>query len=304
MLKNFKEAIKKAKTFKKAVVVVPIAEDDASLSAVLDGHKIGLCDAILIGNRERMNKLANELSGKDLKDFEIIESENPEEAAEKACTLCRDKKADIILKGNVQTSMLLKSVLNADKGLRTDHLISDVFIFEDPLSGGNRLVGITDGGITPLPTLDQKRQIIENAVLAFQRLGADKPKVALLSAVEKPSPAVPSTMDAAELKKMNREGIIKGCIVDGPLALDNAVSKWCAEMKGIKSEIAGDVDIFVMPNIEAGNIFAKSMVFYQKAKIGHVLIGAKAPVLINSRVDDASSKLNSIVLAIIAGIER
>lgn len=298
MLKNFKDVIEKAKSGNNATVVVPIAEDEASLSAVIEAKKLGFINSILIGKKDKMNELAKHISGEDLSGHEIIEMSDHDEAAKKACMLCREKKADIILKGSLPTASLLKAVLNAETGLRTERLLSDVFIYEDTVM--KKLVGITDGGITPLPDLDQKRQLIENAVTVFHKLGVEKPKVAMLSAVEKVSPKLQSTVDASELAKMNKEGKIEGCIVEGPLALDNAVSKWCAEMKGLKSEVAEDVDIFVMPNIEAGNIFAKSMVFYSKAKLGHVIMGAKAPVLINSRVDDAHSKLHSIALAIIA----
>ncbi len=301
MLKTFNEVIEKAKSFNKATVVVPIAEDESSLSAVIEARKMGIINSLLIGNKERMIAKAKEISNDNLSDHEIIEIDDHDEAAKKACLLCRENKANIVLKGSLPTASLLKAVLNPETGLRTERLLSDVFIYEDIVM--KKLVGITDGGITPLPNLDQKRQLIENAVEVYHRLGCEKPKVALLSAVEKVSPKLQSTVDAAELAKMNKEGKIKGCIVEGPLALDNAVSKWCAEMKGLKSQVSEDVDIFVMPNIEAGNIFAKSMVFYSKAKLGHVIMGATAPVLINSRVDDAPSKLHSIVLAIIAGLK-
>jgi phosphate butyryltransferase len=304
MLRNFKEILEKAKSFKKATLVVPIAEDEASLTAAIEAYKLGLINAILIGNKNRMTEAAKEFSGEGLANYEVIETDNPEEAAKKACVLCREKKADIILKGNLQTSQLLKGVLNADFGLRTNNLLSDVCVIEDPISNYKKLVGISDGGINILPNLDQKRQMIENAVSVMHKLGVAIPKVAVLSAIEKVNPGMPSSVDAAELKKMNLEGKIKGCIVDGPLALDNALHKWCAEMKGLKSEVAGDADILICPNIESGNIFVKGLVYYKNIKQGHVIVGAKVPVLINSRVDDAESKLHSILLAIVTGTER
>ena len=303
MFNSFKEISEKVKTYKKSTIVVPIAEDEASITAIVDAHKMGLINAILIGNKKRMEEGMRKFSGEGLQNYEVIEIDNPEEAAKKACLLCREKKADFILKGHLQTSQLLKAVLNSETGLRSGNLMSHIFIYEDPLARGKRLMGMTDGGINILPNVDQKRQIIENAVQFFHKLGNKNPKVALLSAVEKPTPAMPSTVEAVEIRKMYEEGKIKGCIVDGPFALDNAILKSCAEIKGIKSDVAGEADILVVPNIEAGNIFAKALIFYDKVEIGHIMVGAKIPVLATSRADDAIAKIHTIMLGLIAGRE-
>ncbi len=306
MLRSFSEIRKKVKEYnRKFHVALPAADDETSVEAALDAKKDRIAESILIGDRTKIVDLLKS-KGSNESEFEIIDCKDYSEAAKIAVRLCREKKADILLKGHLDTAMLLKAALDKSDGLRTDRLLSDVFIFEDPLwdDKGGKLVAITDGGITPAPNLEQKKQILLNAVEVYHRLGYKIPKVAVMSATEKPNEKIQSTWDAKLLVDMYKNGEIKDCIVEGPLALDVAALKWCAEMKGIKSEIAGDVDIMLMPTFEAGNMVAKVFVFYMKRQIGHVIKGATVPILINSRTDDAQLKINSIALSIIAGFNE
>ncbi len=304
MIRTFREIREKVKGYsKKFFIAIPAADDNVSVEAAIDARKDNIAESILIGDRGKISGLLEAAGGSD-SDFEIIHCTDYAEAARIAVRLCREKKADMLLKGHLDTGLLLKAVLDRNEGLRTDRLLSDVFIFEDPLwdDRGGKLVGITDGGITPLPNLQQKKEMLENAVDVFRKLGYTRPKVAVMSATEKPNEKIPSTWDAKLLVDMYRNGEIKDCIVEGPMALDVAAFKRCAEMKGIESEIAGQVDIMLMPSFEAANMVAKVFVFYMKRQIGHVIKGAKVPVLINSRTDDADLKINSIALSILTGL--
>lgn len=306
MFRSFREIREKVKNYgKKFYVAIPAADDDTSIEVALDIKRDNIAESILIGDRAKILELLQEKGASD-SDFEIIHSTDFAESARIGVRLCREKKADMLLKGRLDTSVLLKAVLDRNEGLRTERLLSDVFIFEDPLwdNKGGKLTGITDGGITPLPDLNQKREILENAVDVFKKLGYDLPRVAVMSATEKPSEKIPSTWDAKLLTEMYKKGEIKGCIVEGPMALDVAAFKWCAEKKGIDSRIAGEVDIMLMPSFEAANMVAKVFVFYMKRQIGHVIKGAKVPVLINSRTDSADLKINSVALSILTGLSE
>ena len=227
----------------------------------------------------------------------MLEDEpDPAAAAQLAVAAVREGRADLLLKGRVKTSVLLRAVLDAQSGLRTGRLLSDVFVFENPGRVPNRLQMITDGGVTIRPDVEQKVQIIENAVQVAHALGNERPRVALLSAVETVTAAIPSTQDAAVISQMWRRGQIKGCVVDGPLALDNAVSPEAMRIKGIDSPVGGDADILVCPDIESANMLAKSTTYFAGFRLAHVIVGARAPVLIPSRSDSADAKLMSIAL--------
>ncbi|MCX7944241.1 MAG: phosphate acyltransferase [Deltaproteobacteria bacterium] len=305
MIRTFKEIRDKVKSYgKKFFIVIPAADDEISIETALDAKRNNLAESVLIGDKVRIIEILREQGGTE-SDFEIINCEDYFEAGRLAVRLCREGRADILLKGHLDTALLLKAVLDKNEGLRTERLLSDIFIFEDPLwdSRGGKLVGITDGGITPLPNLEQKRQMLENAVEVFKKLGYNKPKVAVMSATEKPNEKIPSTWDAKLLVEMYKRGEIKDCIVEGPMALDVAAHRWCAELKGIKSEIAGEVDIMLMPSFEAANMVAKVFVFYMNRQIGHVIKGASVPVLINSRTDSAQLKINSIALSILTSLQ-
>lgn len=298
MVRTFKDIHNLAKKKGKKTLVVPSAEEKVTLLAVYKGIEEGFINATLIGNREKINRVIDELKIKrDI--FEIVDSDSPEESAKIAVDFIREGKAHFILKGYLHTHVLLKAVLDSERGLRTGKLISDILFAQNPASKDERIVGMSDGGINILPGLKEKKEIVENAVWAFQKLGFENPKVAILAAIEVVNPSMPATVDADELKKMNQRGEIKGCILDGPLALDLAVSKEAAEKKGVKSEVAGEADILIVPNIEAGNLLGKSFTYYAKVPVGHVIVGAKAPILIPSRNESDNDKLNSIALGVI-----
>lgn len=217
-------------------------------------------------------------------------------AASEAVKSVFTEESSVLMKGHIATAVLLKAVLNEEYGLRTENILSHVAAFE--IQGFNRLIYVTDAGMNITPDLKQKAQIIRNAVHIARSLGVETPVVAPLAAVEVVNPAMPATMDAAALTVMNQRGQIKDCIVDGPLALDNAISTLAAEHKGISGDKAGKADILVVPNIESGNILYKSLVYFAQAKVGGVIAGAKAPIVLTSRADSAESKLFSLALAL------
>lgn len=200
------------------------------------------------------------------------------------------------MKGLVKTSTLLKAVLDKEFGLRTDRLLSHVAVVEVP--GVNRLIFVTDGGMVIRPTLEQKVQIIQNAVEVARKLGYEIPKVGLIAAVETVNPDMPETMEAAIIAKMNERGQIKNCKIDGPLGIDNALSIYAAEVKGVKGDVAGHADILVVPDIHSGNFLGKSAVYFANGRIAGIIAGAKVPVIVISRADTSDSKFASIALAI------
>jgi phosphate butyryltransferase len=226
----------------------------------------------------------------------IVESDRPAEAA---VALASRGDVEILMKGHVRTDELLRAVLDRNTGLRTGRLLSDVLLYEDTLAGTRRLVGVTDGGINVAPTLAQKRDIVANAIEVLHRIGLPRPRIALLSATEAVSEAVPSTVDAQELARLGAEGAFGEADVFGPLALDNALLPSAAQAKGIVHPVAGHADCLVVPNIEAGNVLGKAVKYLGGSSCGHVIAGARLPVLIPSRVESAEDKLNAIALGVI-----
>lgn len=226
----------------------------------------------------------------------LINVKGAAQAANAAVKSVFVKDSNVLMKGHIPTAVLLKAVLNDEYGLRTGNILSHVAAFE--ITGFDRLIFITDAGMNITPDLMQKAQIIRNAVQVARSVGVDTPVVAPLAAVEVVNPAMQATLDSASLTAMNKRGQITDCIVDGPLALDNAISAIAAEHKGITGTTAGNADILVVPNIESGNILYKSLVYFAKAKVGGVIAGAKAPIVLTSRADSAESKLYSLALAI------
>ncbi|AMW32203.1 phosphate butyryltransferase [Fervidobacterium changbaicum] len=290
-MKKLYELLDKARSIGKKVVAVAAADDDVVLRAVDMARKEGIVDAILFGDVKKI-ELHAEKAGVSLKDFEIVDSKNPADDAVKAVV---EGKAHFVMKGNIKTGDLMKAVLKDEYNLKTGRTMSLVSIFETPLY--HKLLIVTDAGMTIAPDLEQKVHLIENAVLVARKaVGVEKPKVAILGAIEVVNPKMEATVHAALLAKMNERGQIKNCIVDGPFALDNAVSKEAAEHKGLVSSVAGDADILIMPDIEAGNIFYKAMVFLAGAKVASAIIGAKCPVALTSRADSDETKLLSLAL--------
>jgi phosphate butyryltransferase len=299
MLKSFDNVIEKVKFNKMKKVAVAVAQDEPVLEAIRDAKKEGIADAILIGDRKLIEECAKKIQ-LDLEGFEILQEADNAEAASMAVELVRTKKADMVMKGLLDTATFLRAVLNKEKGLRTNRILSHVAIFEIPALG--RLLLLTDAAMNIAPDLMTKKQILENSVEVAKKIGIEIPKVAVVCAVEVINPEMQATLDAAALSKMCDRGQIKGCIVDGPLAVDNALSEEAARHKGIISPVAGYADIILVPNIETGNAMYKTLTYTSNAKCGGILAGAAAPVILTSRSDSHESKLYSIALAsLIAG---
>lgn len=289
-MRRLSELIEKAKEKGKKSLVVVGAEDEEAVEAAVMAKREGLIGRIfLVGNLERIKKPDS------LEDVELVESRDEAEACEKGVKLVSSKSAEILLKGLVKTSTLLKAVLNKEWGLRGSGLLTHLAAVEVPAL--DRVVFITDGGIVIRPSLEEKVKLINNAVEVLIKLGCNMPKVALICAVETVNPSMPETMEAAIIAKMNQRGEIKGCIVDGPLGLDNALSLRAAEVKGIKSPVAGCADLLVVPDIHSGNFLGKSAIYFAAGKIAGIVVGAKAPVVLVSRADTSESKLFSIAMA-------
>lgn len=279
---------------KKMKLVVVACHDEEVLEAVYESSKLGIADPILIGDKEKTLAIAKE-KNIDIKDFQIIDEKDLKIASEIGVKMVSKGEANFIMKGLVDTGTLLKAVLNKEWGLRTDSLLSHVMVYEIP--GYSKLIYLTDGGMNLLPTLDDKVKIINNAVLVAKALGKDEVKVACLAAKESIDPKMIATVDASQLKSKYDEGQFpEGTIVDGPMALDLAVSIASAEIKGYKSKVAGDADILLVPNIEMGNGIGKSITYFAGGKSAGIIMGAKAPIVLVSRANDHESKLFSIAL--------
>jgi len=294
MIKSFEEVLALAGANETQRIAVAVAQDKPVLLAVKDACEKGIVTAILVGDKDKINQIATEIAF-DLNNVEIIDQKDNKKAAQKAVELVSTHKADIVMKGLIDTANFLRAVLNKETGLRTGKLMSHVGVFE--VSGYNRLLFLTDAAFNMYPELNDKVDIIKNAVLVAHALGIKIPKVAPICAVEVVNSHMPATLDASILSKMSDRGQIKGCIIDGPLALDNALSEEAAQHKGVGGPVAGKADIFLMPNIECGNIMYKTLSYAAKAKLGAILVGTSAPVVLTSRSDSHETKLNSIALA-------
>lgn len=290
--------IEKATQFKGITVAIAAAEDEDVLEAVAEALKKNLSHFLLFGDKEQILEMIHTHYPEMAKDnrLEIIHAPTDQLAAERAVKAVHLKEADVLMKGNVPTAILLKAILNKETGLRKGNVLSHVAVFEIP--DFERFILITDAAMNLYPDLQQKVQIITNSIEIANSVGIEMPLVAPIAAVEVVNPSMQATMDAALLTQMNRRGQIKNCIIDGPLGLDNAVSSMAAEHKGIESEVAGRADILLVPTIEVGNTLYKSLTYFAKAKVGSVIAGAKAPIVLTSRADTAESKLYSLALAI------
>jgi len=298
MSKNFSDLLSRVSACKKKTLSVAVAQDKAVLEAVKAAKERGIADAILVGDEAKIGEIAAEL-GMDMAEYTVINEPDTVAASLKAVQLVHDGKADMYMKGLLDTKTFLKSVLDKEVGLRTGKPLSHVCVFEVP--GIDRLLFLTDVAFMPYPTLEDKVNIINYTVEIANACGVDMPKVAPLAAVEVVNPKMPVTVDAAELTKMNEEGKITGCIVDGPLSLDIALYKEAAEEKGaLDRKVAGDADILLFPDIHAGNLVYKAIVHMVDVKNGNILTGTKAPVILTSRSDTCEVKVNSIALAALA----
>ena len=301
MSKKFDDLLQKVSQCSKKKVAVAVAQDDAVLEAVKAAKERGIADAILVGDENKIRAIADDM-GMDLTGFEIIHEEDNYEAALKAVSLVHDGKADMYMKGLIDTKGFLKSVLDKEVGLRTGKPLSHVCVFE--VKGIDHLLFLTDVAFIPYPTLEDKVNIIENTVEIVNACGIQNPKIAPLAAVEVVNPKMPVTLEAAELTKMNEEGKIAGCIVDGPLSLDLAIDPEAALHKGATDrKIQGDADVLLFPDIHAGNLVYKCLVHTADVKNGNILTGTKAPVILTSRSDDFETKVNSIALGAVVAEE-
>lgn len=281
---------------KRIIVVNP--KNEETFSAIADASRRLKTRFILPGNKELILKTLHEYEIPE-SSVEVMDAPTVEQALNIAVRLAREGTADILMKGGVDTSTMMKTVLRQESGLRTDRLLSDIFILEYPERLDNKFVMVTDGGMTLAPDLRNKVELINNAVDVAHALGNPNPKVAVLSATEFVVHNLPSTLDAAALSKMNERGQIKGCVVDGPLALDNALSREAAAEKGIKSPVAGQAEILVAANIESANSLAKSTTYFANLPLAHVIVGGRVPILIPSRADKRDAKLFSIALGMV-----
>lgn len=298
-MKYISELISAAAAAAKMKLAVAAAQEASVLEAVAEAYKAGIVEPILVGDPGAIAAAAaqaNGGAGLDISGFEIVPAKDLYASAAKAVELVRTGQAGFLMKGIIDTSLLLKAVLNKESGINAGSLVSHVAVMEVPTY--HKLLVVTDAAINIAPDLSGFVDIIASAVGVSKALGVDKPKVAMLAAVEKVNAdKMPCTVTASILTQMNRRGQIKGCIVDGPLALDNAISAESARIKKIASDVAGDADILVAPDIEAGNILYKCLLDLAKAKGAAIVVGAAKPIVLTSRADTAETKLASIALA-------
>lgn len=297
MLKNFNQVLTQVRRLPRTRVSVANAQDEIVLSALKKAVSEGFVQPVLVGNGSEIRRIADSLDF-DLKDIEVRDVQESE-VAEVAVKLVRYGDCRVLMKGMINTSVFLRAVLNVEWGLRAGGMLSHLAIYQ--ISGYDRLIFITDGGLTVSPNLEQKKMICQNAVDFVRSLGVVMPKVAVLSANEQVSPKMPVTLDAQQLTQMAKKGEISGAIVEGPLALDLAINEKALRHKGIKSSVAAKADILLVPNIEAGNILGKSIMYFAHGIMAGVVLGACAPVVLTSRADSSQGKLVSLAFACLAG---
>ena len=297
MINNFNDIINEAVKNRKRKIAVAGAEGEAVLTALNIAQKKGIAEPVLVGDKDKILRIADK-NNINLENIEIINETDEMLCAEKAVEIVDSGKASALMKGKVSTPSLLKAVLNKKFNFRTGRLLSHVSLLEIP--NYDKLLIITDGGMVIYPTLEQKKEIIINAIEVANKLGVEKPKIAVLAAIEKVSPSMVETEDAKALEDMAKSGEFGNVILEGPMAMDVAMSKEAAEIKGIESKVSGDPDILIVPNIACGNILAKGLIYLAQSKIGGIISGAQKPVILLSRADNADTKLNSIAFGVVA----
>lgn len=295
-MKTFDEVLARAKTFEKKIVAVAKAENLEVLEAVEAARLEGICDGILVGEKRVILSLMKEAQIEE-KNYEILDVKEPQKAAEAAVRLVSSGKADMLMKGLVDTGILLREVLNKEYGLRNSPLLSHVAVFE--VDSYPKLLIVTDAAMNIAPDVEQKLSIIENALVVSRSLGISEAKVAILAAKESVNEKMPATVEAAEIASRK----IVGAMMAGPFALDNAISKESARIKGLDSPVAGDADILLAPDIEAGNILYKALGFLTSSRGAGTIVGARRPIILTSRADSEDSKMNSIALAVLIAEE-
>ena len=296
MITSLDQLLEEAKKQDTKTLAIAAAEDKFVMNAIAKAKALGLIKPIFIGDRKKIISIANEVDT-PVTDNEIIHQPDGNLACIEAVKLVSEGKADLLMKGLISTGTLLKHVVSKDYGLLSGKLLSHLAVFESP--NYHKLLGLTDAAMNISPALDDKLAILQNAVEAFHSIGIDKPKVAILAAVEKVNPKMTATTDAAALATMSEQGKLSNCYVDGPFALDNAISKEAAKHKGINSIVAGNADILVAPDINSGNILYKSLSFMGNARCAAIIVGSKVPIVLTSRADSEETKFLSIVLGVL-----
>lgn len=296
MAKSFEDLIQLAKSKGKKKVAVACAHDHEVILAIQQAVSEDIVEPILVGDKERILSIAKELNF-DCSAYEIIDEKDGAKACEIATKKVSSGEAQVLMKGLIDTGVIMKQVLNKEYGLRTGKVISHVALFHIPTY--HKLLFVTDCAMNVAPDLNQKKEIVENAIGLAHSMGIEKPKVGILAAKEKVDPKMQATVDADELKQMCIRGEFGSAVVDGPFALDNALSEEACKTKGIVSEVGGDADIVLVPVIEAGNVFYKSLTILMKLEPAGLILGTKKPIVLTSRSDSDKAKLNSIALAVI-----
>lgn len=291
---GFESLLDRAKSLGRAKVAVAVAADREVLEAIKIAEKEGLITPVLVGDGEQIKRLAQEI-GLSLAGAELIHEPRPAVAAQKAVDAVADGQAHFLMKGQINSADFLKAVLRPERGLRTGRLLSHFSAFQVP--GFSRLLFVTDGGMNIAPNLVQKKEILDNGLLYLKGIGMDSVKVIVLAANEVANAKMPATMDAQALTEMNQAGQFPGAIVEGPLALDGAVSAVALKHKGITSRINGDVDLLLVPTIEVGNVLGKSMVYFAGATMAGIVLGAQVPIVMTSRNDTSRSKFMALTMA-------
>lgn len=293
---NYQELIEEARRAGPRVIGVAWPDERDVLLAVTEATQSELARFVLVGDESNIKEQA-ESHGIDLTGMILLDEPDPRASALRVMRLISEGEAEIAMKGRVETRTFLQSVLEEEFGLRTGQLLSHVAVFEIP--NFPRLLLISDAGVVIEPTLEQKAEIVQNAIDVAVKLGIEEPKVAVLAATEMVNAKLPVSLDAASLSKMADRGQIKGGLVDGPLAIDNAISAESARMKGISSPVTGEADILIMPDIESGNVLVKSITYFAQGCMAGVVVGAKAPLIVTSRSDSYEAKLMSIALGVL-----
>lgn len=297
-MKKFDEIFNSVKNNNIKTIAVAAAEDEPVLEALKEAILMGLANTILVGDKNKIEKIAESIDF-DISNIVVVDEINPKNAALEAVKLVRNNRAQIIMKGLLNSADFLKAVLNKEFGLRTGKILSHVSVFK--VDKIDKLILMTDGGMIMDPSFEEKVMILENTVPVCQALEIEMPKAAVVCAVEVINPMMQPTMDAAALALMSQRGQIKNIIIDGPLALDNALSEESAKHKGIKSQVAGQADVLLMPSIECGNIMWKTLTYMGESENAGIVMGAAAPIVMTSRSDSKQTKLNSIALALLVG---
>ena len=298
---KYEQMLTKCKNLKPVPTAVAHPCEESALSGAIEAANLGLIVPILVGPRDKIEATAKS-AGIDISKYQIVDTPHSHAAAAKAVELLREAQAELLMKGSLHTDELMSAVVSREGGLRTGRRISHVFVMDIPTY--HKVLFVTDGAINIAPTLEDKADICQNAIDLIIALGLEKPKVAILSGVETVTSKMPATIDAAALCKMAERGQITGAILDGPLAFDNAISKRAAETKGIRSLVAGDPDILLAPDLEAGNILAKQLSFLANADSAGLVLGARVPIILTSRADSVRSRIASCGVAMLAAHAR